>query len=116
MNNLIKLEIKENIGIIKLNNPPVNVLNKELLNELEQTLGNIEINKDIKVLVITGEGKAFCAGADIKSMPDLKYESGKELATKGQSIFNKLENLDKVSICAVNGVAFGGGIRTSIIY
>lgn len=111
MNNLIKLEIKDNVGIIKLNNPPVNVLNKELLDDLEETLNHVESDKNIKVLLITGEGKAFCAGADIKSMPELKYDGGNNLALRGQSIFSKLENSNKVSICAVNGVAFGGGLE-----
>jgi enoyl-CoA hydratase/carnithine racemase len=114
MNKLVKLEIKDNIGFIKLNNPPVNVLDKKLLYELEEVLSHVEFDKNIKVLLITGEGKAFCAGADIKSMPELKYESGNNLALRGQEIFNKLENLNKVSICAVNGVAFGGGLELAL--
>mgnify|MGYP001616534441 CR=1 FL=1 len=113
-NKLVSLRIEDRVGILSLNNPPVNVLNKKLLDDLDEILSEIEKNDEIKVIVLTGEGNAFAAGADIKSMPEIKYAGGKELALKGQSVFNKLEKMDKPSICFINGVALGGGLELAM--
>ncbi|MEK7434295.1 MAG: enoyl-CoA hydratase-related protein, partial [Cyanobacteriota bacterium] len=70
-NKLVSLRIEDRVGILSLNNPPVNVLNKKLLDDLDEILSEIEKNDEIKVIVLTGEGNAFAAGADIKSMPEI---------------------------------------------
>ncbi|MFN8576686.1 MAG: enoyl-CoA hydratase-related protein [Candidatus Sericytochromatia bacterium] len=111
---LLNLTIENNVGIIKLNNPPVNVLNRPLLEQLDRLIDEVKDNSEIKVIVLTGEGSAFAAGADIKSMPELKADTGEQMALYGQKIFSKLENLDKVSICAINGVALGGGLELAM--
>lgn len=111
---LIDLTIENNVGIVKLNNPPVNVLNKPLLTQLGELIDKIKDNAEIKVILLTGEGSAFAAGADIKSMPQLKAAEGEQMALFGQEVFNKLENLDKVSIAAINGVALGGGLELAM--
>lgn len=111
---LVTLKIDSKVGIITLNNPPVNVLNKKLLDDLETVLLDIEKNDEVKVIVLTGAGNAFAAGADIKSMPDIQYDGSKELSLRGQSIFNKLENMEKPSICLINGVALGGGLELAL--
>ena len=102
--------IKEIVGVDKL----VDKQLFESLDDLDEILSEIEKNDEIKVIVLTGEGNAFAAGADIKSMPEIKYEGGKELALKGQSVFNKLEKMDKPSICFINGVALGGGLELAM--
>lgn len=111
---LINLTVENNIAIIKLNNPPVNVLNRLLLEQLNETVNEVKDNSEVKVIVLTGEGSAFAAGADIKSMPQLKAKQGEEMASFGQNIFSNLESLDKVSICAINGVALGGGMELAM--
>lgn len=111
---LLNLTIEDNVGILKLNNPPVNVLNKAILTQLSTLLDEIKNNSEIKVIVLTGEGSAFAAGADIKSMPALKAAEGEQMALYGQEVFNKLENLEKISICAINGVALGGGLELAM--
>lgn len=111
---LLNLSIENNVGILKLNNPPVNVLNRSLLEQLDNMIDLISDNDEIKVLILTGEGSAFAAGADIKSMPQLKAREGEEMASYGQDIFRKLETLEKVSICAINGVALGGGMELAM--
>jgi enoyl-CoA hydratase len=110
----VTLSVENNVGIITLNNPPVNVLNRNLLMDLEKVLEHLENDGDAKVLVLTGAGSAFAAGADIKAMPELNVETGEQLALKGQAIFNKLENMEKVSIAAINGVALGGGLELAM--
>ena len=111
---LLNLTVENNIGIIKLNNPPVNVLNNTLVDQLSTLLDEIKNNSEIKVIVLTGEGSAFAAGADIKAMPGLKYADGEKMALNGQKTFSKLENLEKVSIAAINGVALGGGMELAL--
>lgn len=111
---LVTLTIDSKVGIITLNNPPVNVLNKKLLDDLETVLDAVEKNDEIKVIVLTGAGNAFAAGADIKSMPEIQYDGAKELSLRGQSIFNKLENSEKPSICLINGVSLGGGLELAL--
>ena len=94
----VLLSIENNVGIITLNNAPVNVLTSELLQDLEKVVEYVSTEKEIKTIVLTGAGSAFAAGADIKSMPQLKAKEGEEMAFRGQNIFNKLENMSKVSL------------------
>lgn len=110
----VELTVEGNVGILTLNNPPVNVLNKKLFMDLDHQLDVVEKDENIKVILITGKGSSFAAGADIKVMPSLKAESGEELALVGQRVFNKLEKLSKVSVCAINGVALGGGLELTL--
>ena len=87
----ILVEKKENIGIIKINRPQVlNALNKDTINELSQAVDELEQDKSIKVAILTGEGKAFIAGADIKQMSQMSSLEGKEFAEIGLQIKNGL--------------------------
>lgn len=111
---VVNLSVENNVGIITLNNPPVNVLNKQVLSDLDTIIDHIKDNAEIKTIVLTGAGSAFAAGADIKVMPALNSETGEGLALNGQRVFNKLEKLDKFSIAAINGVALGGGFELAM--
>lgn len=112
--NLI-FEEKEGIGFIKMNRPKaLNALSKELLIELEQVIEYAEKTSSIKGLIITGEGKAFVAGADISLMVNYNSEEGRNYCKFAQSIFNRIENLEKPVIAAVNGYALGGGCELSM--
>lgn len=92
----------------------LNALNSELLDELHQLLLSAQTDKKIKALLITGAGKAFCAGADISQLASLTPQQGYEFAKKGQAIFRLLEQLGKPSLAAINGYAFGGGCELSM--
>lgn len=86
----------------------LNALSAELLNELLQVIE--AANKDAQTysLLITGAGKAFCAGADIRRLAELDANSAYCFAREGQHVFDRLEN-GKPSLAAVNGFCFGGG-------
>lgn len=101
------------ITIVTINNPPMNVLNSALLNELGGVLDEIE-NDDSLGVIITGEGRAFVAGADIKEMKDMDPAEAAVFAGRGQSVFNKIASLPKPVIAAVNGFALGGGTELAI--
>lgn len=87
----------------------LNALNSELLQLLDKILIKTKTNPEIKGLIITGTGKAFCAGADIQELSATNSITGYEFARIGQRIFQQLESLGKPSLALVNGIALGGG-------
>ncbi len=106
----ILVEKKESIGKIKINRPNnLNALNKETILELTKAIQDLEKDKNIKVVIITGEGKAFIAGADIKEMKDMNPSEAKDFAKMGHNLMTNIENSHLPFIAAVNGFALGGG-------
>lgn len=101
---------------ITLNRPEaLNALSPSLLGELYDTFLQAKEDKSIKGILLTGTGKAFCAGADIKQLANLTTaQSGYEFAENGQKVFRTLEQLGKPSVCAVNGFALGGGCELAM--
>ena len=90
----IKVERQDKILIITMNRPKaMNALNNDTLSELLQIVNYLEGEKEILGVILTGEGKAFVAGADISQMKDYGAEEGRNYANFAQKIFNKLENL-----------------------
>ncbi len=111
----IKLEIKSGIGIITMNYPKVlNALSNKTLTELAEAVDIVEKDSSVLGLIITGEGKAFVAGADISQMQSYGAEEGRAYANFAQTIFNKIENLEKPVIAAINGYALGGGCELAM--
>lgn len=109
LKNLI-VEKNEGICTVKINNPnSLNALNAIVLSELEYVFDELKIDQEISVVVLTGEGKAFVAGADISYMSNLSAAEAKRFGEDGARVFRKIETLDKVVIAAVNGFALGGG-------
>jgi len=108
---------EENIGIITFNRPKVlNALNHATMIELSRAVDELENDKAVRCVIITGAGeKAFVAGADINELRAIAdATAGAEFAVRGQSIFFKIENLNKVVIAAINGYALGGGCELAM--
>lgn len=114
--NLIEKELDSNgILILTLNRPEkLNALSDEVIHALAETFNAAKENPRVKALLITGSGKAFCAGADISRLAECNAQSGYEFACQGQNVFSQLETLGKPSLAAVNGFAFGGGCELAI--
>lgn len=109
---ILKLEVNEGIGIITVSRPEaLNALNTRFFNEMDAMVAELETNDAVKVVIITGEGKAFVAGADIAEMVDMNQEQGSAFSRLGQNTFNGIENLNKPVIAAINGFALGGGLE-----
>jgi len=113
--NLI-VEVKDGIGILKINRPKaLNALNTETVIEIKHAANELNTNKDIRVVILTGEGdKAFVAGADILEMKDMNALEGMAFANRGHEAFSVLENMGKPVIAAVNGFALGGGFELAL--
>lgn len=104
------LEKNEGICTIKINSPQtLNALNEEVIKELDNVFDQVACDEEVSVIILTGEGKAFVAGADIAYMNGFNVEEAKKFAENGSRIFRKIEMLEKVVIAAVNGYALGGG-------
>jgi enoyl-CoA hydratase len=113
----IIVEQEKGIATLFINRPDkLNALNKATIEELHDTLENLNHNDEIKVLVITGSGeKAFVAGADISEFAHFSSKEGAQLAAKGQEIlFDYIENMKKPVIAAINGFALGGGLELAM--
>ncbi|MBO8168126.1 MAG: enoyl-CoA hydratase/isomerase family protein [Thermoanaerobacteraceae bacterium] len=108
-------EIKEGIGYLTLNRPQsLNALNNAVLQELSGLLDEIAENNEVEVVVVTGAGKAFIAGADIKEMAEKTALEAREFSALGHEVMLKLENLPQPTIAAVNGYALGGGLELAM--
>jgi enoyl-CoA hydratase len=112
---ILILEKAEGIGVITINRPEaMNALNSQFYREMNSMLDDIENDNDIKVIVITGAGKAFVAGADIAEMNNMTQKEGYEFSKIGQNTFSRLENFKVPVIAAINGFALGGGLELAM--
>ena len=104
------IEKNGNVAIIKLNRPEVlNALSSELLSDLNTVVDQAIADDEVRAVIITGEGKAFAAGADIKYMATLPVTDSKAYVKQGLNLYRKIELMPKPVIAAVNGFALGGG-------
>ena len=103
--NNIEFTKEDGIGILKINRPKaLNALNTETVTELNQCVGEIENDAEVKVLIITGGGeKSFVAGADIVEMSTKNAVEGRFFGKIAQDAFTCIENLPQPVIAAVNG-------------
>ena len=113
--NNVLYRVEDSIAFITLNRPKaLNALNTETLGELDAAVSAAGKDENVKVIVITGEGRAFVAGADISQMRGLTVQEGRDMTILGQEVFTRIENLDKPVIAAVNGFALGGGCELAM--
>ncbi len=119
MEELIKVEQKGNIKIITLNRPEaLNAISSQLAKDFHRVLDEIKYDMETRVLIITGTGRSFCAGADLKErVTYTEEERGRKIQEMNElvtSLFEKIETLEVPTIAAVNGFALGGGMELAI--
>jgi len=117
MSNSIELKIENNLAYITLNRPEVfNSFNREMALKLQDTFDACESNPEVRAMVLTGKGKAFCAGQDLKEVttPELNPGFKKILEEHYNPIISRIRNIKKPIIAAVNGVAAGAGANIAL--
>ena len=113
----IIIEHEGSIGIITINRPKkLNALNRQTIAELHRAFAQLEEDREIRVILLTGSGeKSFVAGADISEFASFSVAQGEQLASEGQDLlFNFVEQLSTPVIAAVNGFALGGGLELAM--
>lgn len=112
----IKYEVKEGVATVTLNRPEVyNALNDAITYELQDVIKLIARDKDVRVMVITGEGKAFCSGQDLKAVSGTEKRSFLEsLHKRYNPLISAMQSLPKPIVCRLNGVAAGAGCSIAL--
>jgi len=112
---ILKLEIQDGIALVKISRPEaLNALNTQFFTEMDSMIVQLSNNSDVKVMIVTGEGKAFVAGADIAEMVAKNKEEGTAFSKIGQNTFRNLEKMEIPVIAAINGFALGGGLELAM--
>ena len=117
----VLLKKEDGIATITFHRPEaMNALNVQVLNDLEEAVDNVVADPEVRVIVFTGEGKAFIAGADTGTLAAANTITAIEYSRRGAKLLRKVERLDKPTISAINGYTFGGGFEfalcTDILY
>lgn len=108
------VEIADHVAVVTITNPPANALSKSVLGQLGGLLDQWEQDARIKAIVLTGEGRFFIAGADIKEFTQLQSTDAEAMAKAGQELFDRLETFPKPIIAAINGACLGGGLELAM--
>jgi enoyl-CoA hydratase/carnithine racemase len=104
------LIVEGTIARLTLERPQaLNALNRAVAEALERALGQLERSKSVGVVIVSGRGRAFCAGNDIAEMPSLGPAEARALSRRWQKIMDRFARLPQVTIAAVRGYALGGG-------
>jgi enoyl-CoA hydratase/carnithine racemase len=111
---LVRFEVTDGVGTIRLDRPPMNAIDGDLLRDLEGAALEASENEEVRAVVLWGGEKVFAAGADIKMMADLGPTEIKPIITAMQDTFSLVEEIPKVTIAAVTGYALGGGCELAM--
>ena len=113
--NIIEQNLDSGILTITLNRPEkLNAISTDVLNGLAEIFTQANDHSAVKAILLTGTGKAFCAGADITRLAECNAQSGYQFACFGQAVFRQLETMGKPTLAAINGYAFGGGCELAM--
>jgi enoyl-CoA hydratase len=112
---LLLLDVADRLAVVTVNRPEkLNALNGAVMRELGAMVDELSARTDVGVVVLTGAGRAFVAGADIGGLADAKPGELERFARSGQALFRRIEQSTKPVIAAINGFALGGGFELAL--
>ena len=115
MSQTVRFEKQDSIAIVTIDRPEaLNALNGDVIAELEQVVTALENDRDVRCLILTGEGRSFVAGADIGAQYPLDLDGGRRWGQRGSALMRRIEKLEFPTIAAVNGFALGGGCELAM--
>jgi enoyl-CoA hydratase len=113
--NTVLFDVEDGVATLTFNRPEkLNALNGEMLRELAQVFDRVRDDPEIRVLILTGRGRAFIAGADIKELSAADPLQAREFSRSGQEVLAQVEELPVPVLAAVNGFALGGGCEMAL--
>ena len=114
MGELVRLEVEEDVGTIRLDRPPMNAIDEALTADLYAAVLEAGRRDDVGAVVLYGGEKVFAAGADVKMMAPMGPAEVRPMIQNLQEVFNAVEDIPKVVIAAVTGYALGGGCELAM--
>ncbi len=112
----VGFETRDGVAWVRLNRPDkLNALTPDMLAELAHVFANIESERKVRAVILTGAGlKAFSAGTDINYLQALDIEAARDAAVRGQEVYERIENCGVPVIAALDGVVAGGGCELAL--
>jgi enoyl-CoA hydratase len=114
MGDLVRLEVEDAVGTIRLDRPPMNAINEDLTRDLAAAVTEASGRDDVGAVVLWGGEKVFAAGADVKMMAGMSPGQATPMITALQEVYNLVEEIPKVVVAAVSGYALGGGCELAL--
>ena len=111
----VKVEVAEGVATVTIDRQEaLNALNTEIIDALHRVFHSLGKDDSVRAVILTGAGKAFVAGADIKEMADFTPAQARAFSRRGQRVFSEIEAFARPVIAAVNGFALGGGCELAM--
>jgi enoyl-CoA hydratase/carnithine racemase len=114
MGDLVRLEVQDGVGTIRLDRPPMNAINEALTADLADAAMEASTRDDVRAVVLYGGEKVFAAGADVKMMAPMSSVQVKSMIAALQEVYHLVEEIPKVTIAAITGYCLGGGCELAM--
>ncbi len=114
MGEVWKIEKRDNVAILTIDKPPLNLVVVDEIYELGEKINELRMDDNVRCVVVTGTGKAFIGGADVSQFPKMDPTSAAFSLKSGHRVLREIEEMEKAVIAAVNGFALGGGCEVAL--
>jgi len=114
MGDLVRLDVADAVGVIRLDRPPMNAINQDVVRELQDIVTELSLRDDVRAAVIHGGEKVFAAGADVDMMVDMSPQAAMPMIAALQEVYNQFEELPFPTVAAVTGYCLGGGLELAM--